>query len=346
MARYFLEHLFFVTDASDPLHLDAVAAALLDPSTPPEEQATACEQFHARCLARIPALQDQAIVLASGKALSPADAARCVLDFARTSYFLRAVDAAIAARLERSPGTPVEVLYAGCGPIAPLALVLARRLRGRGVRFTLVDIHPSALACASQLFELSHAAETLRCTRCADATTLCLPDGYAPDVLVAEVMQRALAYEPQLAVVANLLPQCAPDAVLVPGRITVSACLARFSSEQRFDATPEALDLGTLIDLSKATLTMLSAEMAHDAVALPERLLQVSADAPAGHTLMLRTRIEVGPDLALADYDSGLTYPDWQFALGAITPGERLAFSYRLGSNPGFRVRRATLGNL
>ena len=322
----------------DRLGLAALATALLDATTPLAELKRACEAFHATCLDIIPPLDVGATQLASGKALSPADAARCVLDPLRTAYLLRAVEAAISARLAQAPQATVDVLYAGCGPLAPLALSLAHRFRDQGVRFTLVDIHASSLANAQRLFELAGVGDALRDTWCADAATLHLPAGYLPDVLVTEVMQRALAHEPQLAVVANLMSQCSPESVLVPERITVSARLARMTSES--PGAIESLDLGTLIDVSKSTLPLLSAALAVDAMALPEQRLRVPRDAASGLTLMLHTRIEAMSGLVLADDDSGLTCPQPQLALGTLAPGESLVCSYRLGRDPGFQVRR------
>ena len=59
---------------------------------------------------------DVETVLSSGTALSPIGAARCVGDVARTTRFLRGIDAAIREAGRRFPGGAVEVLYAGCGP--------------------------------------------------------------------------------------------------------------------------------------------------------------------------------------------------------------------------------------
>jgi hypothetical protein len=326
--------------------LDVAVEALLDPQTPLGVARQHCIDLHAGLCARLPPLASEPTPLASGVALSPADAARCLLDVLRTIRLLQAVDTAIAAGIDaRGPG--LQVLYAGCGPLAPLALLLARRWRGHGVRFVLVDVHASSLAAARGLFEWAGVAGMLQATWRADAATLRLPRGLAPAVLIVEVMQRALAREPQLAVLANLLPQCPAEVRLVPQRIRIEAWLARVASEFNPARPRERIALGALLELSRDTAAGFAALLATGATALLPRRLRVPATAPTGLGLMLRTRIETAPGVELADYDSGLTYPHFLLALGTVQPGETLLFDYRLGHDPGFRVRRepATAGS-
>lgn len=326
----------------DPLGIDATCAALLDPATSLGDLKLACDTFHARCLAHLCALDGTSTQLDSGKALAPADAARCVQDFLRTAYFLQGVDAAIRTRLVRKPAAPVEVLYVGCGPLAPLALLLARRYRDAGVKFTLVDIHASSLKAARHLFSLSGAESVVRETLCTDAARMPLQGQPDFDVLVVEVMQRALTREPQLAVLANLVPQCGAEVMVVPARVVVRACLARIASEHGDTAARERIELGTLIEVSKQTLPSLAAALAVRSDGLPELQLSVPAHAARGLDLMLCTRIEISPGRALGDYDSGLTYPLLLAQIDAPVPGDRLGFRYRMGRDPGFDVRRVT----
>lgn len=337
--------------AFDP---DPLAAALLDPQAPAAAQDAACAAFHALCLARLPALGERATALASGHALAPADAARCVLDHLRTARLVRALDARIAARAAQ--GTEVRVLYAGCGPLAPLALLLARRWRGRGVSFDLLDVHAQSIEAARHLFDCAGVSSVLGRVCCADAATLRLDDGEAPHVLVAEVMQRALMREPQIAVVANLLPQCAPDAALVPETITVDAvcgdpaqsCGSSPPNAGREDAEPAPHDAalassptGRLLELSPRTVPVLAEAIRRGAQALPEIALRIPQDLPCDAPgLLLATRIEAGPGEVLQGNDSGLTMPLFVAQLGRVAAGETLGFTYRLAGDPGFAVRR------
>src|SRR5688572_22921624 len=102
------------------------------------ERAAAVRAWHAWAMALIDgpanglgavehAELDRATRFATGRAIGPLEAARCVWDYQRTVAFLRAVDRAIADALERFPGETVHLVEAGCGPLAPLALPFAMR---------------------------------------------------------------------------------------------------------------------------------------------------------------------------------------------------------------------------
>ncbi len=328
-----------MTGSDDPLNIDATAATLLDPRASAAARQSACEALYAACTARLPQLGERATQLAAGHALAPADAARCLLDQARTACLVRALDTQLALRVAQDG--EARVLYAGCGPLAPLALLLARRWRGRGVIFELVDIHAQSIYAATQLFGLAGVADTLGAARCADAATLRLDvDAPPAHILVAEVMQRALTREPQVAVVANLFGQCAPDAVLVPECIAIDASLTHAAQFAATSGRTDTRVLGRLLTLSRESCSSFADAIERGTAFLPEMRLTVPDDVDDGRDLMLATRIVAGPGELLRDYESGLTTPLFAFELGRVRAGETLGFRYRLGSDPGFTIRR------
>lgn len=322
-------------DFAERLHHHA--SLLLDRSQPPGALRDGCIALFEDCSARVGELASQGTELDCGTAISTLEAARCVLDFQRTTVLLRAVDDALRSRLERLDG--IEVLYAGCGPFAPLLLPLLARYPASRLRATLLDVHAPALAGAQRLCADAGVADRLRPGLCADAARVRLPRHAPPQVLILEVMQRALEKEPQLAVLANLVPQCAPALTSVPHRIRVSAELADLGREFDASGARRRLPLGELMELSCDSLPGLVSRAASGRIPCPA--IHVPADAPAGLSLMLRTQIEAGPGHVLGDYDSGLTYPLLLGALGDITPGERFDCDYRLGARLGFELRRA-----
>jgi len=318
--------------------LQSAAETLLDRRATPQALDLSCAALFEVCAALSGGLDEQSSALACGKALSSLEAARCLLDHRRTTVLLRAVDAAIRARLQQKPG-PICLLYAGCGPFATLILPLLARYPAERLRVCLLDVHAQSLRCAEALCDAAGVADRLLPSLRGDAAQLRLPRGLRVDLLLAELMQRALAHEPQLAVLMNLLPQCAPDVALVPARIRVSAALADIAREFEPDAERLRIELGELVQLSQSSLPDLAARLANGRIDCPD--VVIPRAIPQGLSLILRTRIEASEVDVLADYDSGLTHPLVLHALGALRGGERFACRYRLGSDPGFELVRA-----
>ena len=323
---------------NSPHDLRAVAAALLHAALRGEALQQACADLLALAVASEPELGEAPIALASGVAISPRDAANCILDGPRTACLARAVDAAVAARIPSSQ--PIEVLYAGCGPFAPLALCTAALRPDAPLRFTLIDAHAPNLARARRLFERAGLAHMIASTVCADAACWTRPPGPPPDILIAEVMQRALALEPQVAVMANLLSQCRPDAAMVPAVIRVDLALRRV--DEMFDPGVPDRVLGTALTLSRASLPALRAAILRDATVLPEIVLDVPRDAPTDCVGVLLTHVEAGEGHVLAAGSSGLTQPLPLLAQGLVRPGDRFRLRYRLEPVPGFDLERMT----
>lgn len=317
--------------------LQTRAAVMLDRRSPPALLRSTCEDLFNDCTALAGELSEHASALASGKALSALEAARCLLDFQRSVVLLRAVDSAIQERLQQAD--TACLLYAGCGPFASLVLPLLVRYPAERLRVCLVDVHADSLASAEALCAAAGVADRLLPSLCGDAATLRLPPGLMVDVLVAELMQRALAREPQLAVLANLLPQCAPNVALVPARIRISAALADLGREFDPQASRLRIELGELLELSVRTLPALIERIDDGHIACPP--LRIPEVLAAELTPILRTRIEASDAHVLEDYDSGLTCPLFLQALGALQGGERIDCRYRLGPDPGFELARA-----
>jgi predicted GNAT superfamily acetyltransferase len=288
-----------------------------------------------------------ATTLDGGTAISPQDAARCILDFARTTVFLRGIREAIGEARTRFGNSKIEVLYAGCGPYASLALPLFTVTESSDVGFTLLDIHERSLDAARSLIEhyglSSHVTQYL----CADATKVKLQR--RPHIIVAETTQRGLSKEPQLALTANLVPQLVNGGILIPERIRVDLCAADVDAE--FGAGPAIegaagetrarVALVTLLDLSRASVGAIMSSAKGSS--LPSIRVTVP-ELPADHewSAVLRTEITVFNGQVLGDYDSGLTYPVILHDLGLLRGGEELELEYQLWGNPGFTARLRT----
>src|ERR1044071_7586889 len=171
------------------------------------------------------------ISLPAGSAISPLDAGRCLLDLRRTAAYLRGVYHAIQEAQRRFPREVIHVLYAGCGPFAPLCLPLLPLLAGQSVHFTLLDVHARALESVQAILAaLRMEGGKGDCLVC-DATQYRHPDQQPLHVIVSETMQQALEKEPQVAILMNTAPQLVLGGLMVPEMIVVDAVLTDMAQE-------------------------------------------------------------------------------------------------------------------
>ena len=297
------------------------------------------------------------ITLPSGEAISPKDAARCVRDHGRTSKFLRGLHAAILEAQRRFPDTTIEILYAGCGPFAPLAIPLTSRFSSTEIKFTLLDIHTRSLNSAQHIFRAlgksSFVRDYLRC----DAASYQHDASHAIHVVVVEAMQAALEREPQLAITMNLAPQLCAGGIFLPERIAVDCYLCDLTAEfpalaanaDAADILPTGgrdkvrLNLGRILELTAGSCRNLlasSSNARHGETSLPRKqLLNVPDNLDGEFNLMLMTAITVFDSISLDDYESGLTCPRILSDVGKVRGGEAVDFEYHLGGNSGFRYR-------
>lgn len=286
-------------------------------------------------------------MLGEGKALSPRDAARCISDFMRTANFIGGLRAAVLEARHRFPDEIIHVLYAGCGPFAPLMIAQTGEFTPAQVQFTLLDIHQKSLDTARQIVDALGLASFVRDYVCADAVTYKHPRESRLHVILTETMQRALTKEPQVMITGNLVPQLIAGGILVPQKVAISACLSDLGQEMSFtvDGTPkrQRVYLGKVFELTAESARSIREWPISDeekgARSSPPASLRVpQLDAPP-YTLMLLTEITVFESFHIGDYQSGITYPVVCHESGHIEGGTRIEFYYRTGAHPGLRHR-------
>jgi hypothetical protein len=290
--------------------------------------------------------------LGEGKALSPRDATRCITDFMRTAGFISGLRAAIIEARRRFPDETIHVLYAGCGPFAPLMIPLTTEFDATQVQFTLLDIHKQSLDAARQIVCALGLKDFVRDYVRADATSYQHPPESALHIVLTETMQRVLSKEPQVMITSNLVPQLVEGGILVPQKITLRTALADVNQEHAFadnndaashDTKRQRIYLGQVFEL-----TAESSRGVRDWPTTKENLgartsppIRLSVPQLNGHAykLMLLTEITVFDSIVIGDYHSGITYPVVCDELDGIESGSQIEFHYQTGAHPGLQYR-------
>lgn len=309
-------------------------AMLHDPLLPASAEDLVCAELYERLGTLAPAAAravrnsaDQR--LDRGLALSPALAATCLLDGRRTRALVRSTLSAIREAEQRLAPAIVEVLYAGTGPLAPLALLVLPFLDSRRVRFTLLEVNRDSVRSAAALVETFHAAAFVREIVCGDATTYRHPTRI--DVLISETLQRSLAEEPFVAILRNLRPQLAPGGVVIPERVTIDLVTIDAASEQgRWNGVPGAA--GPCV---QGSVFMVDSSGEWPAPHTGSATVRVRHEEGAREQwLALLTRVVVHGDCVLHPFQSGLTTPEVVWSLSPLRRDLTLDFRYVADGHP------------
>ena len=330
------------------MNIDAICDIILDVSSSPEELRFALDAFTQQCSEVSDIQPDPSFdawaedsLLASGVAINPNAAAHCALDYQRSVVFIRGVYAAIKALKLRLPETPLEILYAGCGPFATLLLPLLGKFQQGALEINLLDIHQRSLDSVELLlthFGFSgHAVHTIK----DDACQYKHPGNL--HLIIAEVMQKSLEQEPQFAVTANLAPQLCAAGVFIPQRIEVALYIADLHYEKELMMQSHKIDSKALEKSGRryplATVCTLLPEQASfdvepTVVSIPAMANITRFDAA------LFTRLCVFEEHRLLDYECQITLPLKCYELEPLVSGDRFRVSYQLGGYPRFNFER------
>lgn len=280
----------------------------------------------------------------TGKAISPKDAARCIFDFARTSKFLRGIYSALLKLQKQFPDEMIEILYAGCGPFATLAVPLTTKFSSKHIQFTLVDIHNRSLESAKRIFQVLGVEDYIKDYIQADAVLYL--HTHPLHLIISETMQKALWKEPQVAITLNLAPQLRQGGIFIPEKITVDACfydprkeilLVPAEASTSFDSFENKrirINIGQILELSAR-----STVQAGDKTSLPPVRLNIPQSISEHLGLMLSTKVEVFESIVLEEYDSGITYPHALKDFRLTDCKNQIQFTYLLGFKLGFKYQ-------
>ncbi|UZE96653.1 SAM-dependent methyltransferase [Alkalimarinus alittae] len=289
--------------------------------------------------------------LESGVAINPQAAAFCIKDYQRSVMFIRGVDSAIDAAKKRFPAARLKILYAGCGPFATLLLPLLVKVKSRELDIYLLDIHQQSLDSVNVLLTtldlLDHQVTLIQGDACV----------YQHDehlhIIIAEVMQKALEQEPQVAATANLAPQLCKNGIFIPQKIEVQLCLAHWEDEkEQYNCVGFVADeafikyglrypLGTLLTLKASTVGKLmgAAVFNENSSMLEANLATIqlpNINAIEQYDVLMLTRIQVFETCILGDYDAEITLPHKCYEFSSLRAGSSYMASYQFGRYPRF----------
>ena len=269
----------------------------------------------------------------NGLAVSPTMAIMCVDDFVRTIIFMRGLFAAIKDINSQHPERPASVLYAGCGPLATLAIPLMHVFSSEQVTFSMLDLHQESINSVNSIVKKLAKEKWLSHIEKIDASDYSINPKRPPDIIILEIMQACLEKEPQVAVSQHLIAQ-APKAILIPQEININLVMVDTNKEFSFNGNKEEQDrilIDTVLTVNKR---MLQRWATKDVRELPSTIITVPSSQTNQYHLKLFTEIITYKENILKDYDSGLTCPKIPNLNRSIKAGDQIEFSYQLGTQP------------
>ncbi len=325
--------------------------AVLNPETPVNELTLHLENMQA-CFAsalgnRIDTLSKERTRLQTGTATSPADAVNCFSDTLRTVKYLRGGYQAIQDLLKIFPNKRLHVVYAGCGPFAPLMLPLCALFTPDKLSLTLIDIHRESLEAAKLLARSLELESSIKEYLCEDASLYRFPEDVPIHMMVSETLVQGLIIEGHVSIVHNFSDQILENGIIIPETIIIDAKYIRPEVEFQPSA-PEItgprsrevqsyrIPVGRVFDVSLEAAETWKKSACHDEnnhVILPANTLDTPEDIPAGYEFALFTELKIYKDIVLREYESGLTHPlitNFQ----PLDGGERLSFCYAVNDEP------------
>ncbi|MDT0554386.1 hypothetical protein [Patiriisocius hiemis] len=179
-----------------------------------------------------------------GIALSSQHALDCLQDPLRTVRFIKATYHAIRDAQSIFKNQQIELVYAGCGPGAPIVLPLLSMFSPKELAITLVDINQSSITSVEALIKFLDATAYFRKSYLGNAIEYKHDTSLPLHIVVSETMDKGLIKEPQVAITQNLVPQLNPKGILIPEAIDIFTEHTFYSKEPYFDIYKNVLELG------------------------------------------------------------------------------------------------------
>lgn len=276
---------------------------------------------------------DEGMMLPSGKAISTAAVAHCMLEMKRTAVFLRGVHKAITARLIRVKTRPIRILYVAPGPYGALLTPLLHLYSENDVLIDFIEINPDSLLALQKLTDALDLNRYIDDRYCGDAATFTVTKPY--DIAVSETMLACLNNKPQIAIMQNLIPQLKKSCIFIPEEISIDATLTNPTMEMENlihheDEQPplERYLLDNIFRIDKLSI--------HDI--LKHKIIRIPDDIADFPVLKLFTTVRVYKDEVLSENDSSITLPRQYYDLREQSV-YKVEFWYAQGEKPRIESR-------
>lgn len=250
-------------------------------------------------------LQNSAAVpTASGMALSLNHAAACLIDYRRTTKFLKGMVELIRAKQQQYPNETIHIFYAGCGPYAPFITMVAPLFDSKEVQFTILEINAASIKMAEKLITELQLTNYVSAYHTADAVTFQIPDAKKYHILFSETLDALLYRESYLPILWNMLPQLSKNCAVIPNNVIVKASLTiPLQQDEKVRKEDEG---GIIINVRKTVKANTGNKP------LPEILPTVTINIPKDsnyETMIVDTQVHIYDDIWLARNESSLSIP-------------------------------------
>jgi hypothetical protein len=244
-----------------------------------------------------------AVPTASGMALSLNHAAACLIDYRRTTKFLKGMVELIRAKQQQHPNETINIFYAGCGPYAPFVTIVAPLFDPKEVQFTLLEINAASIKMAEKLIIELQLADYVTEYHTADAVTFQIPDAKKYHILFSETLDALLYRESYVPILWNMLPQLSENCAVIPNNVIVKSGLT--IPLQEGETIRKEDEGGILLDVREVV-------KANNGKPLPEKLPTVTVNIPKDSTyqsMIVDTQVHIYDDIWLTRNESSLSIP-------------------------------------
>jgi hypothetical protein len=279
------------------------------------------------------------VYLEEGKAIATRWAALCIEDLIRTKRFVRAVKKSVEAVLYKQAGLPVTIMYVGTGPFATLILPLTQVFSPSELQLDLIEVNTKSFALLNATIESYGIEGYIRNCYCTDATRFTL-ENTEVDILLVECLQHALAREPQVKIVENLVPQLKEDLILIPEEITLQLALVNTKAQEDFRMDLESTKEIDFYEIVDTLFCLNKSETLNNNLAFEERSNLFTKEQIMAHNrIAIFTEMRLFQSEKLTYNESGLTLPLNITDYAKESPIYGIKTKYVTGSEPGLMIK-------